>query len=103
MDRLDIPERPYFRIGQVARLLGLEAYVLRYWESRFPQLRPTRAPSGHRIYRRRDLELLLRIKRLVYDQGFTLAGARRRLEEEAADPQGQEVLAELREILEMID
>ena len=64
--QIEIPTRPYFRIGQAARLLGVQTHVLRYWESEFSSVSPTRAPSGQRLYRRRDVRLLLQIKRLVH-------------------------------------
>ncbi len=80
---LSIPDQPYFRIGQVAKLLGVETHVLRFWESEFPQIQPTRAPSGRRIYHRRDVEILALVQHLVHGQGYTIAGARRRLAEMA--------------------
>lgn len=81
-----IPDRLYFKIGDVARLCGVEAYVLRFWESQFPQLKPTKSGTGQRLYRRRDVELALEIKRLVHAQGYTLAGARAVLEQEQRRP-----------------
>lgn len=77
-----IPDRLYFKIGDVARLCGLEAYVLRFWESQFPQLKPNKSGTGQRLYRRRDVELVLEIKRLVHAEGYTLSGARQALEQE---------------------
>lgn len=71
-----VPDKLYFRIGEVARLCHLPAYVLRFWESEFPQLKPGKSNTGQRMYRRRDVENVLRIKRLLYDDGFTIAGAR---------------------------
>ena len=76
-----IPDKLYFRIGDVAQLCGLEAYVLRYWETEFPQLKPNKGGTGQRLYRKRDVELVLEIKRLLYTEGFTIAGARRLLAE----------------------
>ncbi len=76
-----IPDRLYFKIGDVAKLCGVEAYVLRFWETQFPQLRPGKSGSGQRLYRRREVELALEIKRLVHGEGYTLAGARAVLEE----------------------
>jgi DNA-binding transcriptional MerR regulator len=81
--------RPVFRIGDVCRLTGLKPFVVRYWETEFPMLRPEKTPSGHRLYRTEDVELILEIKRLLYEEGFTIAGARRWLEQrdrEAARP-----------------
>jgi DNA-binding transcriptional MerR regulator len=79
-----IPDKAYFRIGEVARILGVKPYVLRYWESEFKAIRPQKSRSQQRLYRRRDVELLLRIKRLLYEEKFTIAGARRKLREEGA-------------------
>lgn len=81
MDKAALPNKPYFRIGEVAELLGVETHVLRYWEAEFPQLSPTRAPSGQRLYRRPDVEKLVLVRRLLHQEGYTIAGARRRLEE----------------------
>lgn len=75
----EIPDKLYFRIGEVAQLVGVEPYVLRYWESEFPTLAPKKSGSGHRLYRRKDVELLLEIKRLLYDRRFTIEGARQHL------------------------
>lgn len=74
-----IPDRLYFRIGDVSELLGVEPYVLRFWETEFPQLQPKKGRTGHREYKRKDVELLLEIKRLLYDEGFTISGARKAL------------------------
>jgi len=76
-----IPDRLYFKIGDVARICGLETYVLRFWESQFPQLKPNKSGTGQRLYRRRDVELILEIKRLVHGEGYTLSGARQALEQ----------------------
>jgi len=83
-----IPDKLYFRIGDVSRLCGLPAYVLRFWETEFPQLKPNKGGTGQRLYRKRDVETVLEIKRLLYDEGFTIAGARRLLVERrrTADP-----------------
>jgi DNA-binding transcriptional MerR regulator len=72
----------YYRIGEVSRLTALKPFVLRYWETEFPMLEPVKSPSGHRLYRQEDVEMVLRIKRLLYDEGFTIAGARRHLREQ---------------------
>jgi DNA-binding transcriptional MerR regulator len=77
-----IPERLYFRIGEVARLCRLPAYVLRFWETEFSQLKPVKGSTGQRMYRRKDVENVLRIKELLYQQGFTIAGARQHLRAE---------------------
>jgi len=84
-----IPEKLYFRIGEVARLCRLPTYVLRFWETEFAQLKPTKSSTGQRMYRRRDLENVLRIKTLLYDQGFTIAGARQQLKAENKAPKSQ--------------
>ncbi len=68
-----------YRIGEVSRLAALKPFVLRYWESEFPMLQPVKSRSGHRLYRQEDVDLVLKIKRLLYDEGFTIAGARRHL------------------------
>jgi DNA-binding transcriptional MerR regulator len=89
-----IPDRLYFKIGDVARICGLETYVLRFWESQFPQLKPNKSGTGQRLYRRRDVELVLDIKRLVHAEGYTLSGARQALEQPSrrspAQPSRQE-------------
>ena len=77
----DIPEKETFRIGEVCRLTDTKAFVLRYWETEFPMLQPLKTPKGHRLYRRQDIEMVLEIKRLLFDEGFTIAGARKHLRE----------------------
>ena len=79
MTRPDIPDKMFFRIGEASELVGVEAHVLRYWEGEF-KLRPQRSASGQRMYRRKDLEKFLRIRQLVHEEGFTLAGARKALQ-----------------------
>ena len=79
-----IPPKDLFRIGEVSRLTATKAFVLRYWETEFPTLQPVKAPSGHRLYRREDIETVLEIKRLLYEEGFTIAGARKHLAEIAS-------------------
>jgi DNA-binding transcriptional MerR regulator len=78
-----IPEKIYFRIGEVSALAKLPTYVLRFWETEFPQLRPTKSSTGQRMYRRRDVEFVMQIRKLLYEDGFTISGARERLREEA--------------------
>jgi DNA-binding transcriptional MerR regulator len=75
-----IPDRLYFKIGDVARICGVEAYVLRFWETQFPQLKPNKSGTGQRLYRRRDVELVLEIQRLLHQEGFTIPGARQALD-----------------------
>jgi len=82
-----IPDKLYFRIGEVSRLCGLPSYVLRFWETEFPQLKPSKGGTGQRMYRRIDVESVLRIKNLLYDQGFTIAGARQQLRSEVKKKQ----------------
>jgi len=115
-DEILIPDKLYFRIGEVASLCHLPAYVLRFWESEFPQLKPVKSGTGQRMYRRRDVESVLRIKRLLYEQGFTIAGARQHMREETkADktqsaipfpsqsaPELQNIRQGLREILNLL-
>lgn len=81
LDSTIIPDRLYFKIGDVARICNVKAYVLRFWETQFPQLKPNKSGTGQRLYRRRDVEVALEIKRLVHGEGFTLAGARQILEQ----------------------
>jgi DNA-binding transcriptional MerR regulator len=76
-DPVEIPNKLYFRIGEVCRLLKLEPYVLRFWESEFPTLSPTKGANGRRMYRKKDVEMVVTIKDLLYERGFTIAGARK--------------------------
>ena len=115
-------ERLYYRIGEVSRVTGLKPHVLRYWESEFKVIKPYKAGSLQRLYRRKDLDLILKIKKLLYEDGFTIAGAKRRIRdlekaenrqmklrlvEKKSDEMDQEVLAtireELREIRKMLE
>lgn len=75
----EIPEKSLFRIGEVSRLTETKPFVLRFWESEFPMLQPVKSPSGHRLYRREDIETVIHIKKLLYEEGFTIAGARKHL------------------------
>lgn len=79
----EIPNKLFFRIGEVSQLVGVKEYVLRYWESEFPALSPRKSSSGQRMFRRKDVELLLRIKHLLYSQKFTIEGARKALQEKS--------------------
>jgi DNA-binding transcriptional MerR regulator len=88
-----IADKLYFRIGEVAQLCEVPAYVLRFWESEFPQLKPNKGGTGQRLYRRRDVEMALRIKTLLYDEGFTIAGARQTLKAERQQKEPQLSLA----------
>jgi DNA-binding transcriptional MerR regulator len=87
----EIPDKLYFKIGEVSDLLGVEPYVLRYWETEFATLSPKKSGTGHRLYRRKDVELLLRIKHLLYDRKFTIEGARQSLHEEMRNPKTRAV------------
>ncbi|HWD97468.1 MAG TPA: MerR family transcriptional regulator [Bryobacteraceae bacterium] len=108
-----IPEKLFFRIGEVSQIIGVEPHVLRYWESEFPALSPRKSSSGQRMFRRRDVELLLRIKHLLYDRKFTIEGARRLLtgKKQALGHQGElfpaanplpEIRQQLAEILKLL-
>jgi DNA-binding transcriptional MerR regulator len=115
-DEVLIPDKLYFRIGEVATLCRLPAYVLRFWESEFPQLKPVKSSTGQRMYRKRDVESVLRIKQLLYEQGFTISGARQQLRAETkvdksqaaipfpaqAAPELQHIRQGLREILDLL-
>jgi DNA-binding transcriptional MerR regulator len=79
----EIPDKLYFRIGDVSRLAGVKAYVLRYWESEFPAIAPKKSGTGQRLYRRKDVELILEIKHLLYEKRFTIEGARKAIENRA--------------------
>jgi DNA-binding transcriptional MerR regulator len=91
LDSPVIPDRLYFRIGDVARICGVETYVLRFWETQFPQLKPNKSGTGQRLYRRNDVELALKIKHLVHTEGYTLLGARQALEQLHRHPSPQPV------------
>jgi DNA-binding transcriptional MerR regulator len=105
-----IPEnRRYFRIGEASRIVGVEPYVLRYWESEFSQIRPQRADSNQRTYRKQDLETLVEIKRLLYEEKMTIEGARLRFQGENPEKNSslnlniEEIKRELRQIMKMLD
>jgi DNA-binding transcriptional MerR regulator len=89
----EIPDKLYFRIGEVARLCDVPAYVLRFWESEFAQLKPNKGGTGQRLYRRRDVETALRIKTLLYDEGYTIPGARQAIKSEMKQSAAQLALA----------
>jgi DNA-binding transcriptional MerR regulator len=84
-----LPDKLYFKIGEVSRIVGVEPYVLRFWETEFELLKPSKAPSRHRLYKKKDVELLLEIKRLLYAEGFTIEGARKRLKENKKEERKQ--------------
>ena len=87
----DIPKKLYYRIGEVCEILGVEAHVLRYWESEFSRLSPPKNKAGQRTYRPKDIELLLEIRKLLYEEGFTIAGARKRLQKAGVEPDEDDV------------
>lgn len=96
----ELPLKLYYRIGEVAEIVGVEPHVLRYWESEFRSIKPQKSRSGQRVYSRRDVEKLVRVRELLYLQGFTIAGARRKLQQMGAepDPAGAEQAAVVSEI-----
>jgi DNA-binding transcriptional MerR regulator len=83
-----LPDKLYFKIGEVASIVGVKPYVLRYWETEFSLVRPTKARSRHRLYRPKDVETLMQIKRLLYDERFTIEGARKRLKLQQKEERG---------------
>src|ERR1700685_4617923 len=91
-DEVFIPDKLYFRIGEVSRLCHLPAYVLRFWETEFPQLKPVKSSSGQRMYRLKDVESVHRIKRLLYEEGFAIPGARQHLRAEVKTDKKQDPL-----------
>ncbi|MGE5839016.1 MAG: MerR family transcriptional regulator [Deltaproteobacteria bacterium] len=106
---MEIPEeKKFFRIGEVSRIIGVEPYVLRYWESEFPQIRPVRADTNQRTYQKKDLELIMEIKRLLYEEKLTIEGARQRLKQRRERTPGadagliEEVKTDLQEILKTL-
>jgi DNA-binding transcriptional MerR regulator len=96
----------FYRIGEVGRLTGLEPYVLRYWETEFPQIKPDKGRSGQRLYKKKDVDTILQIKQLLYNDGFTIAGARKKLNgkegREISETVIESAKKELREILEIL-
>ncbi|MBI1908646.1 MAG: MerR family transcriptional regulator [Deltaproteobacteria bacterium] len=87
MRQVKIPDKLYFKIGEVAKIFSLEPYVLRYWETEFKEIEPIKSRAGQRLYRKKDVETVSTIRRLLYDEGFTIEGARRRIRELAKQPQ----------------
>ena len=96
---VELPNKLYFRIGEVAKILGVKPYVLRYWETEFSVLKPGKTPSRHRLYRRRDVETLLEIKRLLYEEGFTIVGAKKKLKEKFS-PKSESIIASQKTTME---
>jgi DNA-binding transcriptional MerR regulator len=98
----ELPNKLYFRIGEVAKIVGVKPYVLRYWETEFSILKPGKTPSRHRLYRRRDVEMLLEIKTLLYEEGFTIAGAKKKLKESEEEREDEKSLPPIAAIEEPI-
>jgi DNA-binding transcriptional MerR regulator len=84
-----LPDKLYFKIGETSRIVGVKPYVLRFWETEFELLKPGKAPSRHRLYKKKDVELLLEIKRLLYSEGYTIEGARKRLKDNRREERKQ--------------
>jgi DNA-binding transcriptional MerR regulator len=85
----NLPAKLYFRIGEVAELVGVEPHVLRYWEREFRAIRPTKSAKGQRVYSRRDVENLMRVRELLYREGFTIAGAKKKLQRAGVEPHSE--------------
>jgi DNA-binding transcriptional MerR regulator len=106
---MDIPDKLYFRIGEVSKITGIPAYVLRFWETEFSRIRPKRTAAGQRLYTRVDIELILKIKRLLYEKKFTIQGARQHLSVRSGKNKVSEkhlladLHAELKSIRELLD
>ena len=108
MKRLAIPDKLFFKIGEVCEIVGVEAYVLRFWETEFKFLSPQKSKSGHRVYRKKDVETVMQIKELLYDRGFTIAGARKELGIKSRPPEDRDrvlthVRTELQSILTLLE
>jgi len=100
-----LPDKLFFKVGEVSTITGVPAYVLRFWETEFSRIKPKRTPSGQRLYRKSDVELILQIKHLLYDRKFTIPGARQHLKagsKKENSPQTGITLAEIRRELESI-
>lgn len=99
------PSKLFYRIGEVSRITGLEPYVLRYWETEFPHLRPEKRKSGQRLYTKKDLDNILQVKKLLYQSGYTISGARKKLKgrgRQDTDSVLETAKKEIREILELL-
>ena len=101
MPKTEIPDKLFFRIGEVCEIVGVEPYVLRFWETEFPVLVPEKSKSGHRVYKRKNVEMVLKIKELLYDRGFTIAGAKKQLSRTRAaqGPERDKILIQMRKEL----
>ena len=103
-DQIEIPDKLYFRIGEVSKIVAVPTHVLRFWETEFKKIRPKRTPTGQRLYTQRDIRLILKIKNLLYDRRFTIEGARQHLGSTKKKKAGvdRKVLSELRSELQRI-
>ena len=99
MPTTQIPNKLFFRIGEVCKIVDIEPFVLRFWETEFPNLAPEKSKSGHRVYKRKDIEMVLRIKELLYERGYTIAGARKQLSRSRPKEHRQKILHQIREEL----
>ena len=109
-DQKELPDKLYFKVGEVSAITGVPAYVLRFWETEFKRIKPKRTPSGHRLYRKIDVELILKIKHLLYDEKFTIRGAKQHLraktgdlKEKSAPITVDEIRSELKHIRDLIE
>jgi len=99
---VELPDKMFYKIGEVSQILGLKPFVIRYWESEFKQLRPSKNETGQRVYRKKDILILQRIKELLYEELYTIPGARRRLELDRREARKSEPVAELGQIQEIL-
>jgi len=97
------PSKLFYRIGEVSRLTGLEPYVLRYWETEFPQIKPDKGNSKQRLYSKKDLDTILQIKHLLYKEGFTISGARKKLNSRGEQDVGAVIASAKKELLEILE
>src|SRR5437899_3103487 len=107
MATAEIPDKLFFRIGEVCKIVDIEPFVLRFWETEFPNLAPQKSKSGHRVYKRKDIENILRVKDLLYERGYTIAGARKQLSRQRAPKEDRDqmllrVRKELQDILTLL-
>lgn len=109
-DQKELPDKLYFKVGEVSAITGVPAYVLRFWETEFKRIKPKRTPSGHRLYRKIDVELILKIKHLLYDEKFTIRGAKQHLgaktgdlKEKSAPITVDELRSELKHIRDLVE
>jgi DNA-binding transcriptional MerR regulator len=108
MTQPQIPDKLFFRIGEVCKIVDIEPFVLRFWETEFPNLAPEKSKSGQRVYKKRDIEMVLHIKELLYERGYTIAGARKQLSRAHAPKEDRakvlfQIRKELRDILTLLN